>query len=825
MENSQPQHSSIPPPPGYLSPPSSMTPPSDHRHSLVAGRFRDALFSAVAAKYSTNGSAHSFPFHSEQFKSVVDCRIHENFPSFQTPTHLPYASMIQRAIAEGGDEDGLSEESISEFIVNEYEDLPWAHPAFLRRHLGKLCESGELVKSNCGRYNFKVEGTGVKRKKRRRKSAGRNRRRELESADEIEEDFDRKKRSKKLMIIGPREEEVVTSKGTEEQSDLLREVIVGAVDVDHAQGGQVVLDELQEIQEDEMIDKKHGEKIKRNYGPKDFYGKKQSPKLVIIGLPAPVAINEIEKQSGSLGEEVQEAEDGEQSKGGQIQVHGEVNEVQADVMIHQPCEKEVKSRDCVQDFDEEKQSQNVAAGNLGAQEALTMTRNGEKCGSLREEIDGAKERVLDQDRQVIRIYKLKEVRKVGMINDHHEVEVNSRDGIEDFGGTKQSQDLVVVGLHTKEALTTKGTEDQCSSLRKKVDGAEGNHAQAGQTEALGKFKEVLEVEMIDKHHEEERQGEMMEEPIERPSMGSNEETWPGEEAILEFFDATSNHSNGEENGVIGDAEGCKKLQEENENLEFFDARSDHDCDAVNEIIGAQSSKEMVLGEVSNRQNRLEEERPSKVSDNQTGIRKGREAEDPQLSKEHPQVRWPSEITGTPPKHSEQEMSRTFEADKNENSDALLPADIISGPSHPWGHHHGRGRPRNLKVQETLATSLFTSAQDCDPDMGDGTHHIDQQRLKLPRGRGRGRGRPRIVRQDQISVSEMFSPSKHWHHQQSPGKRCGRPPKQKFNEDTGSKGISTSLENEQQEHEGCGRGRGTGRPSRQRKKEKGSFDNQ
>lgn len=646
--------------------------------------------------------------------------------------------MIQRAIAEVGGEDGLSEESISEFIVNEYEDLPWAHPAFLRRHLGKLCESGELVKSNCGRYNFKLEGKGVKRKKRRRKSAGRSRRREVESADEIEEDFDRKKRSKKLMTIGPGAEEVVTSKGTEEQSALLREVIVGAEGVDHAQGGQVVLDELEEVQEDEMIDKQYGEKIKHKYGRKVFDRKKQLRNLVIIGLRAPVASKEIERQRGSMGEEVHEAEEGE--RGGQIQVLGEANEVQADVMIHQPCEKEVKSRDGVQDFDGKKQSQNVAAANLGAQETLTMTRNEEKCGSSREEIGGAKERGYDQDRQVIMIYELKEVGKVGMINDHHEVEVNSRDGVKDFGGRKQSQDLMVVGLHAKEALTTKGTEDQCSSLRTKVDGAEGNRAQADRTEVLAKFKEVQEVEMIDKHHEDERLGEMMEEPIERAFMESKEEKTPGEEATLEFFDAVSNHSNAEENGVIDDAEGCKKLLEENENFEFFDARSDHGYDGAKEIIGAQSSNGTILGEVSNKQNKLEEQRPSKVSDDQTRIRKGHEAEDRQLSKEHPQVRWPSEITGTLPKHSEQEMPRTSESDKNENSEALLPVDIICGPSHPRGHR-GRGRPQKLKVHETLATSLSSSAQDGDPDMGDGSHHIDQQRLKLPRGRGK----PRIVR--------------------------------------------------------------------------------
>ena len=405
--------------------------------------------------------------------------------------------MIQKAITEVGEEDGLSEELISEFIVNEYKDLPWAHPAFLRRHLGKLCESGELVKSKCGKYNFKVEGKEVKRKKRRRKSAGRSRRREVESDDEIEEDFDRIKRSKKLNIRGPRAEEVVTSKGSKEQNNSLREVIVGAEDGDHAHRGQVVLDELEEFQEDEMIDKHHREEIKYKYAANDFNLPKKSRNLVIIGLHAPVAIKEIEKQSRSLGRKVHEAEEGDHAKGGQIQVLGDVKEVQADVMIDQPCEKEVKSRHVIQDIDEKRQSQTVAAANLGAQEALAMIGIEAKCGSSREEIGG-----------------LTEVRKVEMINDPHDVEAKSTDRAEDFGEIKQSQDVMVVGLHAKKALLIKGTEDQCSSLRKNVDGAEGDCEQAGQTEVLGTFKGGQEVEMIDEHHEEERQGEMMEEPKE-----------------------------------------------------------------------------------------------------------------------------------------------------------------------------------------------------------------------------------------------------------------------------------------------------------------------
>lgn len=414
--------------------------------------------------------------------------------------------MIQRAIAEEGEEDGLSEESISDFIVNEYEDLPWAHAALLRRHLGKLCESGELVKSKCGRYNFEVEDKGVKRKRRRRKSVGRSRYQGVECTDDIEEDLDGKEQSKKLKIIGPRAVEVVTSKGTEEQNGLLREEIGGVEDGDQAEGGQVEgLGELKEVQEDEMIDECLEEEIKINDGPEDFDWQMQSQNLVVLGLCAPGNIKEIEQQSGSLGKQVRRAEERDHMKGGQLR---------EDVTIDRCCEKEVECRDGVQDFDKKKRSQNLVATELCAKETLLREGTEEKCGLSREEIDVAEEGGHTQKSQFIMIYELKEVGNVGLINGHHEVKSKSRDGAEDFGGKEQLQDLVVVGLHVGEAPTTKGTEEQCSSLREKIDGTEGDGAQVGQTEVLDKLKEVQEVEMIKNYHEEEGQRVVMEEPTE-----------------------------------------------------------------------------------------------------------------------------------------------------------------------------------------------------------------------------------------------------------------------------------------------------------------------
>lgn len=52
--------------------------------------------------------------------------------------------MIITALKELSEEQGSSEESISKFIKSKYDDLPWAHSTFLKLHLWKLCESGEI---------------------------------------------------------------------------------------------------------------------------------------------------------------------------------------------------------------------------------------------------------------------------------------------------------------------------------------------------------------------------------------------------------------------------------------------------------------------------------------------------------------------------------------------------------------------------------------------------------------------------------------------------------------------------------------------------------
>lgn len=60
--------------------------------------------------------------------------------------------MITTAIKQLKEVGGSSEEAISECIMNDNSDLPWAHAALVRHHLGKLCEKGDIVQTREGLY-------------------------------------------------------------------------------------------------------------------------------------------------------------------------------------------------------------------------------------------------------------------------------------------------------------------------------------------------------------------------------------------------------------------------------------------------------------------------------------------------------------------------------------------------------------------------------------------------------------------------------------------------------------------------------------------------
>lgn len=85
--------------------------------------------------------------------------------------------MIERAIRELNEEGGGStEESISNFIRKEYDDLPWSHTTLLNHHLLELCKCGNVFLTCDQRYSLVNANSSVNSSKKcSRKRKRRNR--------------------------------------------------------------------------------------------------------------------------------------------------------------------------------------------------------------------------------------------------------------------------------------------------------------------------------------------------------------------------------------------------------------------------------------------------------------------------------------------------------------------------------------------------------------------------------------------------------------------------------------------------------------------------
>ncbi|KAB1215679.1 HMG-Y-related protein A [Morella rubra] len=99
-------------------------------------------------------------------RNRIEQRVREKLYDLHTPDHPTYAVMIHRAIEGLNEDEGSTEEAISKFIDEDVEDLPQAHASFLRHHLNKLSESGEIVKASENRYMlpFQNQSSLLKRK-------------------------------------------------------------------------------------------------------------------------------------------------------------------------------------------------------------------------------------------------------------------------------------------------------------------------------------------------------------------------------------------------------------------------------------------------------------------------------------------------------------------------------------------------------------------------------------------------------------------------------------------------------------------------------------
>ncbi|XP_004513205.1 uncharacterized protein [Cicer arietinum] len=121
----------------------------DQRNKVLMEQLKQSLFSKFQAWNPSSSSIIKSPHVS----SFIDNRLPHVFKSFHTPTHPPYSAMIKRAVKELNEEDGSTDEAISEFIRREYEkDLPFAHSTILKVHLMKLCMNRDLVCTKNGRY-------------------------------------------------------------------------------------------------------------------------------------------------------------------------------------------------------------------------------------------------------------------------------------------------------------------------------------------------------------------------------------------------------------------------------------------------------------------------------------------------------------------------------------------------------------------------------------------------------------------------------------------------------------------------------------------------
>ncbi|XP_015057417.1 HMG-Y-related protein A-like [Solanum pennellii] len=81
-----------------------------------------------------------------------------------TPDHPPYAWMIEQALQELDEEEGSDEDSISEFIIKNNDSLPMAHKIMLKHHLKKMCERGEIVMIDGGRFLLPGESKNLNSK-------------------------------------------------------------------------------------------------------------------------------------------------------------------------------------------------------------------------------------------------------------------------------------------------------------------------------------------------------------------------------------------------------------------------------------------------------------------------------------------------------------------------------------------------------------------------------------------------------------------------------------------------------------------------------------
>ncbi|KAL9265350.1 hypothetical protein AKJ16_DCAP08353 [Drosera capensis] len=116
--------------------------------SLILDKLRDAVVRRLAAK---SLSAHQISLIERCLDDI----------------------MTYTAITELNEEEGSSQEAISEYMRGKFKDLPWAHERYLGHHLGQLCDAGEIV--ICSRKGYSIPGLFMKRRDKGKRGRKRKR--------------------------------------------------------------------------------------------------------------------------------------------------------------------------------------------------------------------------------------------------------------------------------------------------------------------------------------------------------------------------------------------------------------------------------------------------------------------------------------------------------------------------------------------------------------------------------------------------------------------------------------------------------------------------
>ncbi|WJX44475.1 hypothetical protein P8452_31444 [Trifolium repens] len=322
---------------------------TDSRNNRVMSQLRDSLLSQLTELHPTLP-----PSVLTRRSSFIQSRLQHLFHSFHTPTHPPYALMINRAIVELNDRNGSTEVAISDFVRREYEDLPWAHSKILSLHLKRLCQVGELACNEDGRYVFPVGGDEKKERgkgnRKRKRGGGSRRSNRLALLDSVETDEASTQVSESdYHSIGSVQEQIQVQSEKEIQSEELE------------QDSQTQLCQVGELACNEDDSGGEEEKEWGKGSRKRTRGGKRSDRLALLDVGTDEASTQVSESDhhsiGSVEEQIQV----QSEKEVQCLEPNELEESQTQMVSNTICAEE--SPECIISTDDDQLPQDYNQGN------------------------------------------------------------------------------------------------------------------------------------------------------------------------------------------------------------------------------------------------------------------------------------------------------------------------------------------------------------------------------------------------------------------------------------------------------------------------------